>query len=151
MQILRLTEKNIMAASNLIEAEWGSDHKNSFHEESQEFLNKKAYEAAMMGIFNMDDPMNPELFGLGCVIKDPIDYAVWGITWVVVAPEHQNKGLGSRLMNELELHASKHHNYFPTENCVVLLTTTKPEFYKKLNYSDIAYWNNTHLMQKQLI
>jgi GNAT superfamily N-acetyltransferase len=84
------------------------------------------------------------------VTKEQIDYSLWGITWLVVSEELRGRGIGSELLSTLEKFAAGRQGDYPSDECLVLLTTTIPTFYAERGYEAICDWSNTTLMIKDL-
>ena len=78
--------------------------------------------------------------GLGCYIKVEENSnnpnVIYKLTWVNILPAYQGKGVGKRLVDELEWNIRKECK----EDFSVVLDTDKPKFYEKLGY--ITYDKN---------
>lgn len=91
-----------------------------------------------------------QIVGFGCYVKvDPkISHSniFYKLTWINIHPKKQKKGIGKKLVNELEKHIKEECK----EYCSAILQTDKPEFYKKLGYEIYDKNEGNDCMQKVL-
>lgn len=66
-----------------------------------------------------------EIIGFAGYIQSWMDYNIYNIFWVNVAPSHQRKGIGSALVEKI-IGIIKRKNA-----SMIILTTSKPKFYSK--------------------
>lgn len=144
MSIRILGTNEIPEASKLIRKQWGDLYGAFFADEAETLIQQPSN--AVYGNFSDDGSLQ----GLGMVTKDQIDYALWGITWLVVSEKERERGIGSKILSTLEEYAVINQNDYPTNDCLVLLTTTMPGFYIKRGYKVVSKWQNTELMIKNL-
>lgn len=144
MNIRTLNTNEINEASRLIQKQWGTTYSMFFVEEASKLMKESS--SAVYGKFSSTGSLE----GVGMVTKDQIDYSLWGITWLVVCEELRGRGIGSELLLTLEGFAAVGQCSYPTKDCLVLLTTTIPDFYTKRGYQIIREWRDTTLMIKDL-
>jgi ribosomal protein S18 acetylase RimI-like enzyme len=67
-----------------------------------------------------------KIVGLGGYIQSWMDYNIYHVSWVNVAPEYQNQGIGTKLIGHIirEIKKRKDTEY-------ILITTRVPRYYKK--------------------
>jgi N-acetylglutamate synthase-like GNAT family acetyltransferase len=71
-----------------------------------------------------------KIIGCGAYIQSWMDYNVYNIFWINVDPKYQNRGVGTKLVNRI-ISDIKAQRGLDKRAEVVLLTTNKPEFYKR--------------------
>lgn len=69
---------------------------------------------------------NKQIVGVGGLIQSWMDYNIFHISWVNIAPTHQGKGFGTKLIDRImrEIKKQKDAEY-------VLITTRVPKYYRK--------------------
>jgi predicted N-acetyltransferase YhbS len=73
-----------------------------------------------------------QVIGLAGYVNDWIDYNVYGIFWVNVAPSHQKRGIGRALIKKLITIISK------TQARIIILTTQAPKFYRQFGFKTLT-------------
>lgn len=73
-----------------------------------------------------------QLIGFAGLSPSWMDYDVYTLFWVNVKPSFQGQGIGTRMIQLLVTTARRRGSKF------LLLTTTKPRFYKRLNFRTVA-------------
>jgi N-acetylglutamate synthase-like GNAT family acetyltransferase len=78
-----------------------------------------------------------EILGFAGYIQSWMDYNIYNIFWVNVAPAYQRKGVGSALVEKI-INTIKKKNA-----SMILLTTSKPKFYsKKFKFKTLSKFND---------
>ncbi len=86
-----------------------------------------------------------KLVGFGGVTGSWMDYDVFTLFWVNVEPHEQGKGVGTRMVRSLLTVARSHGAKY------VLITTTRPSFYRRLGFRTLAHLQRPYvLMIKKL-
>ena len=83
-----------------------------------------------------------EIIGFGCYFFQDTSYK---ITWVNIHSKEQNKGIGKKLVKELEKYIKREN---PNNDFYITLETDKPYFYKKLKYQSHTNNGSNIIMQK---
>ena len=93
-----------------------------------------------------------KIIGLAGYIQSWMDYHIYNIFWVNVEPKNQGKGIGTKLV-QTTINRIKSIKGKNKKAHLILLTTTKPNFYKKLGFRKLTKLrkNNEFLMALDLI
>lgn len=129
-----LATSEFMHAATLVESEWGQEYSQRFIKES--VCNATIEGSATYGLVTHSG----RVVATGTVVKSSIDYALWGITWVVVDPSFRGQGVGSEMIRTLIKHARERRGMFPSKSTVVELTTSKPDYYTRFGFQSVAQW-----------
>ena len=78
-----------------------------------------------------------KIVGLAGYIQDWIDYNVYGIFWVNVAPAHQRQGIGKLLIKKTIQTLKKKGGQ------LIILTTRKPKFYRQFDFKSVLAFRST--------
>jgi len=128
--------------AEIIRQQWG-------HEASLRYVDE-----ALAGILSkrwtVFAALGPCEVGVGALVKLDIDYDLWSITWLVVHQDYRRRGIGRRLVCQLELQAVADSKLYPGNCAVMELTTTVPEFYEVRGYRRVAEVGRGFLMVKNL-
>jgi len=138
-----LSPAEIHQAADIVTAEWGEKYGKLFIEESM--LSATIEGSATYGIVSDAG----KVIATGTIVKSMIDYALWGITWVVVDPAIRKQGLGTEITRALIDHARANGSRFPSQSVVIELTTTTPEYYTRFGFKPVTRWGegrSSHLM-----
>lgn len=107
-----------------------------------DILNKSYPSKCMVAI------ANNSIVAFGCYVRmDDKKYApniFYKLTWINVCPRYQGRGIGSKLVFELE----RLINEECKDNLSVLLETDKPGFYRKMGYESYDRNGGNDVMQK---
>jgi N-acetylglutamate synthase-like GNAT family acetyltransferase len=79
---------------------------------------------------------NGKIIGFAGYIPSWMDYHVYHIFWVNVTPEYQGKGIGTRLVEYIIAEIKKAEGHMAAR--MILLTTTKPKFYKRSGFKILS-------------
>lgn len=131
-------------AYELVCSEWGNSYAAHFLEEVRSLVDLRAH--VLFGVFSE----TKDLLAIGLITKEQIDYALWGITWLVVKKEHRKQGIGKTLLERMEDFAAVSQADYPTDDCLILLTTATPDYYRRFKYEVIKQWNQSTLMIKDI-
>lgn len=135
-----LTPTQIAKAAEIVSNEWGANYSKLFMEESA--VNGTITGSATYGLVSKTG----DIVATGTIVKSCIDYALWGITWVVVDKELRGQGLGSDLTKTLIEHAVANKKLFPSEHAVIELTTQTPDYYTRFGFKVVTQWGTSNLM-----
>jgi ribosomal protein S18 acetylase RimI-like enzyme len=92
---------------------------------------------------------NGKIAGFAGYIQSWVDYHIYEIFWVNVTPEYQNRGVGTKLVRKIiKIIKSKRGE---DKAHFILLTTTSPNFYKRLGFEILLkFKKNNYLMALEL-
>lgn len=95
--------------------------------------------------------LDEAIIGFGCYSKykekTNAQENIWGLTWVNISPLQQGKGIGIKLIKELERTIKQ----YDTEKFHIVLETTKPAFYRKLGYKTYRMSGVNDVMAKHFL
>jgi GNAT superfamily N-acetyltransferase len=131
-----LVSAEISLAASLVEAEWGHTYAQRFITEATDLLHR-----AFSSPFGAFDSLG-SIRGVGIIVKGDIDYALWGIAWLVVSPSHRGLGIGEALIRAMTRYATDNQREFPSPYAVIQLTTRVPEYFLRLGFVEAAKWGD---------
>ena len=110
---------------------------------------EQAEKALKNGLFTVTAMCDDKVIGMGRLVGDGAMY--WYLQEIIVLPEYQEKGIGSRIVNRLIEHIEK--SGLPGSKVTVGLVAAKGKepFYKKLGFSNIPDSNCGSGMKKYLL
>ncbi len=138
-----LSLEELPLARYLIDSEWGSSYAQRFTSEATNLLRR-----AFCTPFAALDSTH-SIVGIGTITKADIDYALWGIAWLVVSPEHRGLGIGGALIRAMTQYAITNQREFPSSHTVIHLTTRTPAYFRRLGFIEAVRWGDgeaSHLM-----
>src|SRR3990172_11438476 len=77
-----------------------------------------------------------EIVGFAGYAQSWMDWHIYEIFWVNVSPQYQNKGIGTELVRKAMQNIRNKRG--KDEANLILLTTTSPEFYRKLGFETLT-------------
>ncbi len=84
-----------------------------------------------------------KIIGLAGYIQDWIDYNIYGIFWVNVAPAYQRRGIGQALIKKIIGKIAK-----KPDARLIILTTQKPKFYTRFGFKTLIKFTSKSKISK---
>jgi N-acetylglutamate synthase-like GNAT family acetyltransferase len=131
MIIRQLRQKDIITASKIVGLNYSKKDEALSKKEIEAMFEKYTYAPKYIVAEE-----NKKIVGFAGYIMSWMDYHVYNIFWVNVAPEHQGKGIGTKLIKRAILEIQKNKSY-KTAN-MIIITTNKPQFYEKIGFKILS-------------
>ena len=123
MIIRQLQKKDIVAASKIVGLNYSKKDEILSKIELEAMFEKYTYAPKYIVAEE-----NKKIVGFAGYIMSWMDYHVYNIFWVNVAPKHQGKGIGIKLVKRAILEIQKNKGYKVAN--MIIITTNKPKFYE---------------------
>ena len=127
MKIRKLKPSDIKSSSSIVENNYSKTYGNRSKKELWAMFKNKVFDP----IYFVAEE-NKKIIAFGGYVQSPMDYHIYEIFWVNVSHKNQNKGTGTKLIQHIIKEIKKKRGN--DKASMILLTTTKPKFYKKFGF-----------------
>jgi GNAT superfamily N-acetyltransferase len=88
---------------------------------------------------------------VGLITRSEINFAVWGISWLVVRSDVRRRGQGTDVVATMQEHAIRATLGAPGETFIIQLATQIPDFYARLGFTSLLRWSNNHSLMARVL
>ncbi|HLA22917.1 MAG TPA: GNAT family N-acetyltransferase [Candidatus Nanoarchaeia archaeon] len=146
MKLRLLRKGDILSCSKIVGENYSKKYEKNSTKEMKEMFSKSLIKPRYIVA-----EKNYEILGFGGYTQSFMDYHVYQIFWINVKPNFQNKGIGTKIVKRI-IEDIKKTNVEGKKPLLIQLTTTNPNFYKKIfNFKTIAILKEGHHLMSLFI
>lgn len=135
----KLTEDDIPSCLLILHENYPDERWERIFEKDISDVMNKMYPSEFLVVIH-----NEIIIGLGCYLQQTS--CAYCLTWVNIIPSHKGKGIGRKLVRELERRIKQDNSQW----YYITLETDKPIFYQKIGYRAVYKNGDKDVMAKSL-
>jgi ribosomal protein S18 acetylase RimI-like enzyme len=145
MKIRAIKENEIKTASKIVGLNHSGDHAGVYSDRSKNEMTGMFRNYGIRPRYLVAEDKG-KLLGFAGYSQSWISYHIYEIFWVNVLPRHQNKGIGTALINKIIRIIKK--NVGIDSASMIILTTNSPRFYRRFGFKPVLKFRKENYLMR---